>query len=200
MVKFRGKPAKKEVPHVAGETGVVHVYAPEHLSRRRRLRDFRPSRQTLILLLVAIVVVGGGSWWLLAHNQDNSVYRARLPDTKTFYSDRISALESQAPPKSATGSEKAKYYDQLAGAFLELGDYQHAVEYMEKIEDTLPTYFDYHDYILLASYYHELSDKTNAGIALDKATQLLPQTDIPSELPRKDLLKRIDDFRKEYAT
>jgi tetratricopeptide (TPR) repeat protein len=200
MVKFRGKTKNNLAPHIDGEIGVPQVYAGGSDGRHNSLLEFRPTRQTLLLLVVAVLVVGSGSWWILTHEQNGTEYGVKLPDTKKYYSNRITMLESQAPPQGASDLEKAKYYDKLAGAFVEINDYEHAVEYMEKIESISPTYFDYHGYILLASYYHELNEKSKAGAALDKAITLLPNTDIPSELPRKDLLKRIDDFRKEYAS
>jgi hypothetical protein len=198
MVKFRGKPKKKQDPHVAGETGKVQSYVSRDSKGWRNILPSRVSAKVLVIALLVLLIVG----FAILYNikRDKTPYGEPVPDTKTYYSNRIQQLESKKPAQNATARQKAEYYDKLAGAYLEVNDFSNVVLYMNKIEQVLPSYFDYHDYILLASYYHELGDKASAGDALDKATLLLPKTDTPSDLPRADLLKMIDKFRKEYTS
>jgi tetratricopeptide (TPR) repeat protein len=202
MVKFRGKPRKKQGPHVAGETGVVETYsAPDRISLLAPFRSLSKKSKIFIGLLaglaVVVLVVS-----LVPHANPYKGYE--VVDTsgdKAPYQNAIDAIKATAPKDSASTAEKTAYYDRLAITYANAEDYKNAVKAFEARRAVSDEGLDYLDYIAAAQYYHAINDDTTALVLLKNAKAILPERDnFDAGYSRANVTKAMRELTKEYSS
>jgi hypothetical protein len=200
MVKFLGKPQKEQVPHVAGETGVVQAYtAPERPSLRARWRDYPREKKNRAIGILMAIILATGIGIAYQHSMSNRPKVIKIPGEKQATALQVEKLEKNQPASSATLREKLAYYDKLTYWFAQDKQYQKAVDTFDTREALSPSGLSYVDYAKVAGYYHELNDNTSAQQFLTKAHDVLPAKDnFDAGYVRTYAVSYIEKLRKEY--
>jgi tetratricopeptide (TPR) repeat protein len=204
MVKFRGKPRKKQGPHVAGETGVVQTYsAPNqfHLVLPfGKWRGLLPRTKRIILVFSAAIILVCLVFFAFSMRPDpNNGGLGRVYNENQAFKNQLKTAEENKPAENASSADKITYYKELSLYRANVGDYQGAIEAFNSAMDISAEAFDYFDYTRLAEYYHKTNNNTQAQHALTQAISVLPQKNDPDTgYVRSDVLAALEQMRKDY--